>query len=146
MKKNKEPEKNKRLPTPSQEKLITLLTENYRKTGVKRRSLGSILLEAGYSPSTATSPNKILNQPTMKAATDDLLSQLKDKRQLILKHGFSEPKIKKMGTQGSAYVLDVLIKNERLIEGKTTGNIGFEPTDIEKKEIDSIINANKNRK
>lgn len=108
----------KKVTTPKQQKLIKLLMENYGKQG-ETKSLGELLLEAGYSEETAKNPKLILSSPTIEDGIKDFLNQLDDKRRLALTK-ITERKLDKAPAREVAYVLDILTKNFQLLSGGAT--------------------------
>ena len=134
-------EKEIEIITPSQEKLISLLMVEYGKT-TKRRSMKSILLEAGYSPNSAKNPKIILSQPTVAKAIDKFVDRLDNRAERIMQKTFTDKKIDAMSPSTGAYVLDILIKNSRLLQGKTTANHGIVLEPEEMAELDAIIVEN----
>lgn len=126
-----------------QKKLISLIMENYGKGGKGRRSLGSILLEAGYSPSSAKNPKTILEGSDVKEAIDDLLEMFDIKRRQAMNH-ITEKKMIGARITDLVYLTDSFTKNHQLLSGKDTARHGFNLTPEQQKEIDDILEENSN--
>ncbi len=131
-----------KIPTPNQARLMELIVESYGKRG-KRRSLGSMLLEAGYSPESAKNPKQILAAPVIQELVGNLAQDFENKGKSALGH-ITEKKLKGAGPSTLIYVASESIKVSRLIAGKSTANIaGYIVTDSDKKELDFILSQHK---
>ena len=62
------------MATPKQEKLVTLLLENYGSPNT--RPLGELLLEAGYSENSAKNPQLIIEGKEVQEALADVAADL----------------------------------------------------------------------
>lgn len=124
------------VPLPKSEKLVQLLIENYGKRG-KRRSLGSLLLEAGYSPASAHNPKIILETKTIKEALTPFLETLVNRRNKALE-ALTDDKIEKESAQKIAYIFDVLSKNTELLSGRPTERVDT-LSDEEKQKLDELL-------
>lgn len=110
-----------RRPTLKQIKLARLIKENSGKKG-GTKSMGKLMLEAGYTKASAKTPSLITQSPVIAEVLDDVISVMKDKRRMALTH-MTEKKFKKTGVLSLAYVADLLTKNAQLLEGKATANV-----------------------
>jgi hypothetical protein len=122
-------------PTPKQLKFIRLLLDNMGVIG-KTKTLGQLMLEAGYSEAMAKNPYVILESETVKAGISDFIQQLDEKRRLALSH-LTEEKIKKSAGRDIAYIADILTKNHQLLGGGATERI--EITEEDRKAVDKAF-------
>jgi hypothetical protein len=104
--------------TPKQEKLISLITEN---CGVKNysKTLGAMLLEAGYSQESADNPFKILSSETIQEELRPIVDQLEEIRLKAIEA------LKKKDPSREHYRdviagLDTLTKNIQLLSDRPT--------------------------
>ncbi len=118
------------MATPKQEKLIKLLIENYGKQG-ETKSLGSLMIEAGYSPESAKNPNIIIGSETIKEGIEDFTKQLVDKRRRAITH-LTEDKLEKSDARSLSSIVDVFTKNIQLLGGL--------PTEINKIDLSNLSN------
>jgi hypothetical protein len=109
------------MATPKQEKLIRLVRENMGKVG-NTKTLGELMLEAGYAQSTADNPYEIFESPAVQGGLEDLLKMLDDKRRMAI-NKITEDKLDKTSPRDLAYIGDVLTKNHQLLSGGATANI-----------------------
>lgn len=108
------------MPTPKQTKLIELLIQNLGDVK-KRRTLGELMLEAGYSDKQSLNPNHIMDSETIKEGVSDFIRSLDDKRKQAITH-LTEAKLEKAPAREIAYVVDILNKNHALLSGGATEN------------------------
>lgn len=106
------------MPTPKQEKLIRLLRDNLGNTG-SSKTLGEMLIEAGYSKATSKNPYIIFEGLPIKEVTDEIIESLKDKRKMAITH-VTDKKLSKAPARELAYVTDIFTKNIQLLSGKPT--------------------------
>lgn len=111
------------MATPKQEKLIKLLMENYGKKG-KTKSLGKLLVEAGYSEESAKNPKLIIESEVIQEGIQDFVSSMTDKRRLALTK-MTEDKLDKAPARELAYITDLLTKNIQLLNGGATERQGL---------------------
>ena len=104
--------------TPKQEKLIKLLMVNYGKAG-ETKSLGNLMIEAGYSKKSAKNPKLFLESPIIKEGIEDFIKTLDDKRRLALTK-ITAKKLEKSNAYQLALITDVLTKNHQLLTGGDT--------------------------
>ena len=71
------------MATPKQQKLIKLLLDNLGKMKVTK-TLGEMILEAGYTKNMADNPYQILESETIQEGISDFVRMLDDKRRLSL--------------------------------------------------------------
>ncbi len=110
-----------KMPTPKQQKLIKLVLENMGMTK-SSKSLGELLLEAGYSKTIAKNPYLIFKSEVIKDGLADFIGMLDDKRRMAVTH-ITEKKLAKAPARELAYVADVLTKNHQLLTGGSTENL-----------------------
>ena len=120
------------MATPKQEKFIKLLSENLGKSG-DTKTLGEIMLEAGYSESMARSPSQVMASEAVQEGISEFVKMLDDKRRLALTK-ITEAKLEKTNAYQLALVTDLLNKNHELLTGGNT----------EKKEININVDSNAN--
>jgi len=111
------------MATPKQEKLIKLLIENYGKQG-ETKSLGKLMVEAGYSPESAKNPNIILSSETVKEGIEDFTKQLVDKRRRAITH-LTDDKLEKSHARDLSSIVDTFTKNIQLLSGESTENVKY---------------------
>lgn len=86
-------------------------------------NLGKIILEQGYSPNVASHPKKITEQKVYKDIVNPVVEQMQRIRAKAL-DALEGKKFKREKVPVLLAVADVLTKNERLLGGKATENIG----------------------
>lgn len=128
----------KRKKTQKQLKLLELLKINIAKTG-QRKTLGELLLEAGFSESTSKQPSNIMKSETIKQGMADYLNTLDDKRKQSLYH-ITDKKLKQSKARDLAYINDLLTKNHQLLGGGATERV--EISEKEKEEVDKAFRDN----
>jgi len=118
--------------TPKQQKFLKLLSDNI---GIKKpKSIYNMLLESGYSKSTALQQTEILNTEGVKRETKTILSKLKDKRDMAL-DSITQDKLDKASARDGASTMDILIKNSQLLKGKSTAINKVDISDTQYNEI-----------
>ena len=127
-----------RTKTQKQLKLIELLKENIAKTG-KRKTLGELFLEAGFSESTSKQPSNIMKSETIKQGMADYINSLNDKRKQALFH-MTDKKLKQSKARDLAYIGDLFTKNIQLLGGGATERIQI--TQEEQEEVDKAFKDN----
>ena len=95
--------------------------ENYVAENVGK-SLGELMIEAGYSVASSKNPQLIMNSETIKEGLADYLSTVDDKRRMAIRH-ITDNKLQKAPARECAYVTDVLTKQHQLLSGGATENI-----------------------
>jgi len=128
------------MATPKQEKLIKLFRENMGKRG-GTKTLGKLLLEAGYTKATAKNPYEIFESPVVKSATDEIIKTLEDKRRLALTY-ITEKKLKPAPARELAYITDIFTKNIQLLGGKPTENYSLAVTQEREAELKELLQKN----
>lgn len=106
------------MATPKQEKLIKLLIENYGKKG-ETKTLGQILVDAGYSEESAKNPHLLIGSSVVQEGIEDFIKTLTDKRGLAITK-ISEEKLEKSSARDLASIVDTLTKNHQLLTGGDT--------------------------
>lgn len=106
--------------TPKQQKLIKIIIDNYGNKG-KTKTLGEMLLEAGYSESSATNPQLIINEE-MQELINPIIDKMEKVRTKALDK-ITDEKLDAGTARDNAYVADILTKNIQLLSGGNTQNI-----------------------
>ena len=109
------------MATPKQQKLIKLLLDNLGKMKVTK-TLGEMILEAGYTKNMADNPYQILESETIQEGISDFVRMLDDKRRLSLVK-ITEKKLEEASARDNAYVVDMLTKQHQLLTGGVTDNV-----------------------
>lgn len=117
------------MPTPKQEKLIKLISENLGNPN-STESLGELMLKAGYSKSMSENPFQILESETIQEGLEEFRGMLDDKRRMAITH-ITKKKLEKSSAKDLANIVDVFTKNHQLLGGKET----------EKSKVESTINV-----
>lgn len=107
--------------TPKQQKFVDLLIDNYGKKG-KTKSLGALMIEAGYSETSAINP-KLLITPEMMDAISPVLEKMEKIRTKAL-DSITDEKLENSNPRDNAYIIDTLTKNIQLLSGKETERAG----------------------
>lgn len=108
------------MATPKQEKFINLLVENLGSGN--KKSLGEMLLEAGYSKSIAKNPYQILETEAVKEAINPVAEQMARLRQKAL-DSLEERELEKEPVRDVVKAVDTFTKNHQLLTGgKTESN------------------------
>lgn len=115
----------KESPTPKQQKLIKLIFENLG-TPKNTKTMGELILEAGYSKAMSTNPQQIFRSETIQDGISDFIKSLDDKRRLALKE-ITPKKLEKAPARENAYIVDILTKNMQLLSGGETSRVGVKP-------------------
>lgn len=106
------------MATPKQKKLLRLFVENLG-TANSTKTLGQLLLEAGYSDIQSKNPHQIFASETIKEGLTDVAEKLASERDRILKElntkDLTEEKYKDLVDS-----LDKLNKNYQLSTGGAT--------------------------
>lgn len=108
--------------TQKQQKLVDLLIENYGKRG-ETKSLGALMIEAGYSENSAINPKLIINEE-MKQAISPVLEKMEKIRTDAL-DVISKDKLEASSARDAVYIADTLTKNIQLLSGKETERAGI---------------------
>ena len=107
--------------TPKQQKFVDLLIDNYGAKG-KTKSLGALMLEAGYSESSTINP-KLLITDEMKEAISPVIEKMEKIRTKAL-DSITDEKLEASNPRDNAYIADTLTKNIQLLSGKETERSG----------------------
>lgn len=116
--------KEKKRPSMRQAKLIKLILENMGNKGSKK-SMGELMLEAGYSKAQSKNPKPILATEAVKEKVDDFINMLDDKRRMAISY-VTQKKLKHTHPRDLAYITDIFTKNHQLLTGGKTENTGVE--------------------
>lgn len=111
----------KQSPTPKQQKLIKLILDNLGNPN-NTKTMGEMILEAGYSKNMADNPYQILESETIQDGISDFMKMLDDKRRMALTK-ITEDKLEKSSARDNAYITDLLTKQHQLLGGGTTENV-----------------------
>ncbi len=120
--------KSERKLTPRQIKLLKLIRENLGNME-STKTMGELLLEAGYTKATAKNAYLIIDTEVMRKEISSFVDRLDDKRKMAITH-LTEKKLNKANAREVAYVIDVLTKNYQLLTGGKTENVGLSLSDI----------------
>lgn len=108
------------MATPKQEKLIKLISENLRNTeGTK--TLGELMLEAGYSESQSKSPSQIIGSDAVQEGLSEVINDL----EILRKKALTELKtrdLEKEPMRDVVKAIDTYTKNHQLLIGGSTEN------------------------
>jgi len=107
-----------KMATPKQQKLIKLLLENLGKQG-KTKSLGKLILEAGYTKAMAKNPQMILESQTIKEGLSDFVKDMIERRKKALSE-ITDSKLKSSQARDLSNIVDTLTKNIQLLSGGNT--------------------------
>lgn len=111
------------MATPKQEKLIKLILENLGNSKTTK-TLGELILEAGYEESMAKNPYQILGSETIKEGLEETVDKMKKIRDKALKaltnKDLSLEKSKDLGD-----IVDKIQKNIQLLTGGDTERVKF---------------------
>ncbi len=105
------------MATPKQEKLVTLLLENYGRPDT--RPLGELLLEAGYSENSAKNPKLIIEGKEVQEALSLVADDLDHLRQRAINE-LKARDIEKEPYRDVIKAVDILTKNHQLLTGGET--------------------------
>lgn len=110
--------------TPERRRLAELLSENLGKPGGP--SIEAMMLEAGFSPSTAKQQSTILGPMRESGVFDPLIEDLNKRIEWCTK-AMTNKKIGKQSPYTNALTADLLIKNRELLAGRggLAGNVTF---------------------
>lgn len=111
------------MATQRQQKLIKLIVENLGKKG-ETRSMGELMLEAGYSEAQSKNPHQILEGEAVKEGIEDFVKMLDDKRRMAITK-ITESKLEQASARDNAYIADILTKNHQLLTGEETERQGL---------------------
>jgi len=109
------------MATPKQEKLITLLLENYGNKDT--RPLGELLLEAGYSPASAKNPKIVIDSKEVQDGIAKVAEDINYLRQKAIAE-LRKRDIKKEPYRDVVKAIDIYTKNHQLLSGGETERAG----------------------
>lgn len=116
----------KRTLTAKQERVIKGIVEN--RSAKKPKPLKAIMLEAGYSEASAIKPSQSLKSPLVQERLQAFLATMDTARRLHLKELLKKEKVEGVDARDNAYIMDILVKNERLLTGQSTNNTAIHIT------------------
>lgn len=102
--------------------------DNYGNTGVTK-TLGELLIEAGYSPESAKNPKLILDSEEVQNGIKDFISLLDDKRRMAITK-ITEKKLDNSNARELAYITDIFTKNHQLLTGGDTEKFSVSGVEI----------------
>lgn len=105
------------MATPQQKKLIKLVLENMGKKKTKK-TLGQLLLDAGYSKSISDNPYLIFGSATVQEGLEDVVDDLKKQR--IKAIARMNATVNKAKYRDAVDALDKITKNIQLLSGGKT--------------------------
>jgi len=111
------------MPTPKQEKFIKIMLENVGTKG-NTKSLGQMLLEAGYEESIAKNPYRILESETVKEGLSETVKKMKKIRNKALKT-LDNKSLDEEKPKDVVDIVDKLQKNIQLLSGEETERVGL---------------------
>lgn len=114
--------------TPKQTKLISLLIDNYGRKG-KAKTLGELIIQAGYSPQSAHNPQIVITEE-MKETLQPLIKKMETVRTNALDK-ITEDKLEQGSARDNAYIADILTKNIQLLNGGATERISVNKEDLD---------------
>lgn len=106
--------------TMKQEKLVDGISENL--AGKTNRTFQDIAESAGYTKESASNGKELLKSPAVQKRLSILLAGMDKARVRHLAELTNEDKIAGTSIRDHAYVMDILIKNQRLLSGESTTN------------------------
>jgi len=104
--------------TPKQGKLIKLIIENSNDKGLTK-TLGELLLEAGYTKETSKQAIRILESETIQNEIQPIVKVMIEKREKAL-HRITDEKLDNERARDLASITDILTKNIQLLSGGET--------------------------
>lgn len=123
----------KREPSLRAQKAVNILVE---KGGTK----GGALIEAGFSPNTAKTPEKVFGQPAVVELVDDVLLELKAHRTEVLKRMRETFGKASYGTLMVS--LGILNKDIELLDGRPTQIQGHTLTNEQRERLEKLFKQN----
>lgn len=109
------------MATPKQEKLVSLLIENYGNP--KTRSLGELMLEAGYSENSAKNPQLIIQGKEVQEGLSSVAEDLNILRQRAINE-LKARNIEKEPYRDVVRAVETFTKNHQLLSGGETERAG----------------------
>ena len=106
--------------TIKQQKLVNGLTETYK--GKNSDTFTDIALKAGYTKDSAQNPPQLLKSTAVQKRLSLFLASMEKARQLHLSELQKPEKVENVSARDNAYIMDILVKNERLMTGQSTEN------------------------
>lgn len=103
--------------TAKKQKLVRGLVENLSKGG-KARALKYVVMDAGYSESTAKQPSAVIT-PDVMAKVNPIIAKMESIRNRAL-DAITDDKLKISTARDNTYVADILTKNSQLLAGQPT--------------------------
>lgn len=111
------------MATPKQEKLVKLIEENLLKPN-NTKTLGELLLEAGYSESQANSARPVIESEGVQEGLSDTVETMKKIRDNGLK-ALESKKLSEEKAKDIADIVDKIQKNIQLLTGGDTERVKF---------------------
>jgi len=104
--------------TPKQEKLVEIINKNLKEKGLTK-TLGEMLLEAGYSEDTSEQPSRIIESPEIQNAIEPTLDKMRDIRARALQK-ITDEKLDAEKARDLGSLADIMTKNIQLLSGGET--------------------------
>lgn len=124
---------------PKQQKLIKIIVENYGVKG-NTKSLGEMMLEAGYSEESSKNPKQIITEE-MQEKINPIITKMEEVRLRALNR-ITDEKLDSASAKDNASIADIMTKNSQLLSGGKTENIGLSNglSDEEKESLRKLLN------
>jgi len=110
---------------PKQQKLIEIIIDNYGKKG-KRKALGEMMIEAGYSENSSLNPKLIITEE-MQEIINPVIEKMEKIRTSALDR-ITDEKLDQGTARDNIYIADLLTKNIQLLNGGATERQGISIT------------------
>lgn len=113
--------------------------DSYGRKG-KRKSLGEMMIEAGYSEESAKNPKMIITEE-MQEKINPVIEKMEEVRLRALNR-ITDEKLDKSSAKDNASIADIMTKNSQLLSGGKTENIGVTNllSDEEKQSLKKLLN------
>jgi len=121
---------------PKQQKLIEIIIDNYGQKG-KKKTLGEMIIEAGYSENTAINPKLIITEE-MQEKLNPIVSKMEEVRLRAL-NKITDDKLEKSTAKDNASIVDIMTKNSQLLSGGSTDKITINLSDEQKEKLKSLF-------
>lgn len=108
--------------TNKQHKLLELLIDWYGNPN-SNKTLGELILEAGYSKASSINPRLILEGKAIQDGLQEIVESMEEKRMMAL-NSITPRKLSKSSAKDGATIADIMTKNIQLLSGKETERVG----------------------
>jgi hypothetical protein len=106
--------------TLKQQKLVKGISENL--AGKNNAPFTEIAQKAGYTEESSTNPRALLKSPALQKELSIVLASINKAKSLHLAQLQRPEKVENVSARDNAYIMDILVKNERLMTGQSTEN------------------------